>query len=87
MPEDCETLDAPLLEGTLAITGEPRIGSALGLAPPTNVGSAGSVFVQWLRCRTSAADCTTIVGGTRLTYTPTAAGREYRLMASWAGSG
>jgi Ca2+-binding RTX toxin-like protein len=56
LPDDCETLDAPQLDGTLAITGEPRVGNLLGMSPPENIGGDGVVAVHWLR---AASPCTT----------------------------
>jgi hypothetical protein len=81
LPDDCETLDAPQLDGTLAITGEPRVGNLLGMSPPENIGGDGVVAVHWLRCRLSVYDCDEIAGADAMTYTPTEADRGYWLVA------
>lgn len=67
---DCETVDAPYLDGVLRITGDPREGSLLGLSLPQNLGSGGAGTVVWERCNASGDDCVSI-GAYELTYTPT----------------
>jgi hypothetical protein len=68
--DDCETVDAPYLDGDLRITGDPREGGLLGLSLPQNLGSGGIATVQWERCDASGGGCVS-VGAGELDYTPT----------------
>jgi hypothetical protein len=69
--DDCETVDAPYLDGELRITGDPREDSALALSLPRNIGGAGVATFQWERCDAVGEDCFPISGATGVTYTPT----------------
>lgn len=81
---DCEATEAPLLAGTLSITGDPRMGSTLGLSTPSNVGGVGLVTIAWLRCDIDGYHCTEIDGADDATYVPTAADLGLRLRAVYA---
>jgi hemolysin type calcium-binding protein len=80
---DCETTDPPQLDGTLVITGEPRVGNELRLSLPTNVGGDGVATIEWLRCSDGGVDCWGIGGADGTTYTPTEAVRGFRIRARY----
>lgn len=79
--DDCETVDAPYLDGDLRITGTPQVGSALGLSLPTNIGGDGVPTIQWELCTASGDDCSPIFGEDGPTFTPIPADQGARVRA------
>jgi len=82
--DDCETTDAPVLEGALSIAGLAYVGQVLTLSPPTNIGGDGERTIQWERCDAWGYSCRDIDGANAATYTLTAADLGVRLRA-WYG--
>jgi hypothetical protein len=83
LPDDCETVEPPYLDGPLVVTGDPRVGVVLGLSLPPNVGGQGDPFFRWARCDSGGSFCAFIPGATGATYTPTTADLGSRLQAEY----
>jgi Ca2+-binding RTX toxin-like protein len=84
LPVDCETTDAPYLDGDLRITGDAQAARLLSLSLPTNIGGDGDVTIQWERCDASGNNCADIAGAQYPTYWPTSADVGLRIRA-WYG--
>jgi len=83
LASDCETTEPPQLQGSLAITGDPRVGNVLALSIPTNVGGDGVVTIDWFRCAVAVFGCDIIDGANGASYTPTESDLGSRLLARY----
>jgi hypothetical protein len=81
LPDDCEALEPPFLDGGVSITGDPQVGKVLALSLPENVGGDAWATIQWERCDSWGYSCTDIDGANAATYTVTGADVGARVRA------
>ncbi len=67
--------NSPSLISLPLVSGSAQVGSQLSATGGSWTGSPTSYSITWLRCNSSAANCTTISGQTNLTYVLTSADR------------
>jgi RTX calcium-binding nonapeptide repeat (4 copies) len=81
LPDDCEALEPPFLDGGVSITGDPQVGKVLALSLPENVGGDAWATIQWERCDSSGYSCKDIAGANAATFTVTGADVGVRVRA------